>query len=289
MINKLRFVSIFLLTGVGLFGFHLMNAVAATPTVILTTHARCMLGHVVNERLVPTDETKKLSKSFTSPKQYNLYSLSDSITSLGATELVLQEYPCHTRYYVKFDKDVPNNYIAVGNANWNPQPRPVKSLSTNNAAYKAAITDLLQQNGLINPKVRILQVLKTDIQGDGKDEVFISATYFTARPNGPDIEHAPMYAKKGDYSIVAYREVINEKAVTKLVTGNIFQTTPKSDEPLMPPPAPYEYHINAILDLDGDGVMDIVIDNTIHEGIGSEVFSLKNGKFELVADCGCGF
>ncbi|MDH5178734.1 MAG: hypothetical protein OEY07_03635 [Gammaproteobacteria bacterium] len=289
MANKLRIISILVLTGAGLFGFHLMNAVAAAPTVILTTHARCMLGHVVDGKWIEADELRKLPKDFVSPKQYDLFGLGNPIKGVGASELVLQEYPCHTRYYVKFDKDVPNNYTAVGNANWNPQPRPVKSLSTNNAAYKAAIADLLKQNGLTNPKVRILQVLKTDIQGDGKDEVFISATYFTARPNGPDIEHAPMYAKKGDYSIVAYREVIDEKAVTKLVAGNIFETTPQSSAPDIPPPAPYEYHINAIADLDGDGVMDIVADRTIHEGIGSVVLVMKNGKFEEVTYCGCGF
>lgn len=289
MINNIRFISFLLFTAVGLFGIHFINAEAAAPGVILSTHARCMLGHVVDGQWTQADETRKLPQGFVSPKQYDIFSLTESKKALGASALFAQEYPCDQRFYVKFEKALSNNYTAVGNASWNPLPRPVKSLSANNVVYNAAIADLLKENGIAKPKVRILQVLKTDIQGDGKDEVFISATYFTANKNGPSIENAPMYARKGDYSLVAFREVINEKAVTKLVTGNIFEKTPPSPEPGMPPPAPFEYHINAILDLNGDGVMDIVIDNTIHEGIGAEIFAMKDGKFEFVTYCGCGF
>ncbi|MDH5179036.1 MAG: hypothetical protein OEZ39_16635 [Gammaproteobacteria bacterium] len=85
------------------------------------------------------------------------------------------------------------------------------------------------------------------------------------------------------------REVIDEKPVTSVVVGEIFEKDGESPDEGIPPPAPNEYHINAILDVDGNGTMELVVDNTIHEGISSMVFSLDaQEKLTETMYCGCG-
>lgn len=261
---------------------------SASPGVILSTHASCMLGYTREKQWYPTTERTKLPVDFISPEKYDLFGLTTNKRNIKTTPLALQEYPCDSSYYVNFTPKIKDAYTALGNINWNPIPRAVTILKSNNVAYKKVIADLLREKGVKKPKVRIVQIVKTDVQGDGKDEVFISATYFTANGNGPGWEYAPMYVRKGDYSFVALREVIDEKPATRIVVGDIFLNDSVSPEPDIPPPAPNEYHINAILDLNGDGNMELVIDNTIHEGIASAVYIMKRDKFEETLYCGCG-
>lgn len=98
-----------------------------------------------------------------------------------------------------------------------------------------------------------------------------------------------MYVKKGDYSFIALREVIDEKPVTSIVVGEVFLSNSVSPEIGVPPPAPDEFHIGSILDVNGDGVMELIVDNTIHEGMGAFLFFMENGKFVEKVSCGCGF
>lgn len=50
----------------------------------------------------------------------------------------------------------------------------------------------------------------------------------------------------------------------------------------------YFYRLAAILDLNGDGVMEIVVENGYYEGGGVGVFTAEGGEPELILHEGCG-
>jgi len=261
---------------------------APAPTgYILSTHARCMMGRVANKQWLMAKEDEKLEANISTPGKYDLYSLKESRTGEKATPLKRQGYPCDSYYYVDLKSDTQGAYTALGGINWNPVPRAVKHLNPNSAAYKKVVADFLKENGLVNPVIKIENVLKTDIQGDGKDEVFIVATYFAKTHRGYNRGDTPLYSLKGEYSIVLFREVIDEKPVTRLVVGEIHLKDTLMPEP--PSVAPNLYSINAILDVKGDGVMEVVVDDRITEGSGAGVYVLENNKFTRKLYCGCGY
>jgi hypothetical protein len=66
-------------------------------------------------------------------------------------------------------------------APWNALPRKPRIADTTQQVYVDAVRDFLKTKGIEQPKVKIDNILRVDLDGDGEDEVLISATnYFTA-------------------------------------------------------------------------------------------------------------
>lgn len=51
---------------------------------------------------------------------------------------------------------------------------------------------------------------------------------------------------------------------------------------------PNTYDLTSILDLNGDGSMEIVVYSYYYEGSFTTVYELKDGKAKTVLDAGCG-
>lgn len=106
-------------------------------------------------------------------------------------------------------------------------------------------------------------MFKVDLEGDGVDEVLISANHIGPKteqlqPPIVDKHNRPLYASEGDYSFVQLRSVVNGKLVTNLLDED-FHLPRSAEEKMIPPLEPRTYSIAAIMDLNGDGRMEIVI------------------------------
>ena len=65
-------------------------------------------------------------------------------------------------------------------APWNALPRKPVIADATQSVYVEAVRDFLKARGIADPKVRITRILRVDLDGDGEEEVLISATnYFT--------------------------------------------------------------------------------------------------------------
>ncbi len=157
-------------------------------------------------------------------------------------------------------------------ANWNPVPRVIQRLPLENAAYQKIMAAELKARK-INAPVVMSQILKTDLDGDKIDEVILVAQ----RPKVTFDDQRRLESKYeqavGDYSLVLVRKVVagsvktfvlGERNVTKLFDG--------TGEGL---PTVLTQYVTAIADIDGDGRMEVFVDDYTHEGEGVTIFGLE--------------
>ena len=188
----------------------------------------------------------------------------------GETEDVCQDF---TRMTFDLEQD---HGVAIGSAmKWNPAPRIPKAINANSAAYKTVVTNFLRKKGITRPVVRIKEAFRVDLEGDGVEEVVLSATYYK---NGLSSN-----AAVGDYSFVIVRKSVGKVVTDHLLQGDFILKRVDFG-------APTENHVSAIADLNGDGKMEIVLNGSYYEGDFASAFEMKNGKPVKIKEfeIGCG-
>jgi hypothetical protein len=155
-------------------------------------------------------------------------------------------------------------------------PRPVTQLLTSNADAIAVARDALAARGLDDVPVELVQLMRTDLDGDGTDEVLIVAEH-------PDAV-TTVGARAGWYNLVMLRVVEGNEARTHVLAEDVYT----QDDPTYPNFA--RTRISAIADLNGDGRSEIVPDTFYFEGAGTQVFEYVDpvSAPAVVLDAGCG-
>lgn len=149
---------------------------------------------------------------------------------------------------------------------WQVTVRPWTEISTDVDIYRIAVKDWLIQQGFSDPQVQISRILRVDLEGDGVDEVFISASYFKV-PN----PQSPL-AEFGDYSIVIMRKISGNSILTVPIVADLYHN-------IQPEPAfPLTYILNGFIDLNQDGNLEVILDLTRWEGGGMVVYEVKDGN-----------
>ncbi len=163
--------------------------------------------------------------------------------------------------------------IAIGkNADWDPVPRVVTLIDKSSPIYTRIVSTFLTSKGFTRPTVKIEEIYKVDLDGDGADEVVIRATNYGNF--GPS-------AKKGEYSFVLLRKIDKGKGRDILLSGDFIDKDLEFG-------APNRHEVSAIADLDGDGNMEIVIYGEYYEGSWAEVYKMKGIEPLKVLETGCG-
>jgi hypothetical protein len=170
---------------------------------------------------------------------------------------------CEDYTRVEFDLKQEQGVAIGSDAKWNPAPRIPKPIDPENATYKTVVANFLKKRGIARPVVKIKEAFRIDLEGDGVEEVILSATYYK--------DGLSPGASPGDYSFVMLR-----KAVGKTVTDHFL----KGDFVLKKIVfgAPTENHLLGIADLNGDGKMELVLYGFYYEGQFSSAFEMRNGR-----------
>ncbi len=107
--------------------------------------------------------------------------------------------------------------------------------------------------------------------------MLIDATnYFTGR------DEVPMKApKRGSYSIVILLRVIAGKVRTQVVAGEVY---PQPNESV----AANVYKIAAVLDLNGDGKLEVIVQSFYYEGGPTTIYRCEPDKIEAALSVECG-
>ena len=170
----------------------------------------------------------------------------------------------------------PNDGVIALSAPWNALPRKPQIADPTQQVYVDAVREFLESRRMSDPKVKITRILRVDLDGDGEEEVLINATnYFTEDGDVPMDTAAP-----GSYSIVLLRRVVAGKVQTEFVAGQLF---PK-DESI----TPSVYEIPAVLDLNGDGKLEVIVHSHYYEGAETTIYDCSGGKCKAALSVECG-
>ncbi|HEX6288404.1 MAG TPA: hypothetical protein VFZ66_04395 [Herpetosiphonaceae bacterium] len=246
----------------------LHQPIAAAPRITPIVGGGFLLGGSVNGKWIDAATT---ARQLRGNQRYRIYTTAGQIgTSTGKAKAV--EVICPDMWQVEF-KPYPSaaEFVAVGGTH-NPLPRKPRLHSPNTAVYRQAVADILRAHGIANPDVRITKIVRIDLEGDGVDEVVISATRFSSQLPS---------ASAGDYSLVVLRKIINGKVQTIPIDENYY---PKAEDFI----APNTFSVPAIVDANGDGTMEIMVNWGYYEGSGAELYSVQGSKVTGVLSGGCG-
>lgn len=249
----------------------------AVPVIDL--EGGCLLGGSVDGKWLKAEE---MSARMSGGDKYRTYDLNGEGKSMTGGKPESQGAPCEDTMYVEIPKDIMDSlpgdaqYIGVA-GKWNPMPRRAELESTRSIIYRNAVAAQLRQKGIRRPTVIITKVVRVDLDGDGTDEVIVNATNVSRWESGSITPNA----SAGDYSIVMLRKVIIGKVQTIMIDEEYHVKDTQFS-------APNEYVLSAVLDLNGDGVMEIVVAGAYYEGNWKTVYSIQGNKAVDVLGCGCG-
>lgn len=179
---------------------------------------------------------------------------------------------CAATYTVTMNPALTGDAVAVGGT-WQLQPRTPRELPVTDPALKQAVAALLQSKGIAQPDVRITRATQIDLEGDGSNDVVVTATRLTSQ----DVTDAAA----GDYSVVAVQKTINGTPTLVELQGNYFVQAGDFV-------APNQYRVLGILDLNGDGVLEVVVNGTYYEGTSTSAFGVEGMNARTLLTTGCG-
>jgi hypothetical protein len=224
-----------------------------------------LLGGVENGKYVDAKMTAEKLKGKENYTLYDIKGVNEGEFTIGKPEK--GEDVCTDFYSVEASEAIVSG-IALGDGfKWNPMPRVPKSVDLNGAVYKKAVADVLRSKGIAKTTIKLTQAVRVDLDGDGQEEVLITATRYS---NGIDA----LDAKVGDYSFVMLR---------KIVAGEFIKN--ETDYGI-----PSSFEISAIADLNGDGKMEIILYGEYYEGHSAWAVEMKGNKptgIEILS-IGCG-
>jgi Putative peptidoglycan binding domain len=195
-------------------------------------------------------------------------------TAIGSKPAPI-EVICTKTYTVSLEPGISDDALVAVGGSWQLQPRIPTELAKNDPSIQQAVATFLQTKGIKQPDVHITRALAIDLEGDASDEVVVTATRLATQ------NQDPTDAAAGDYSFVGVHKIIDGKPTMVELAGNYF---PQAGDFV----APNEYRLLGVLDLDGDGVLEIVINGAYYEGAYTSALRIENDKARVLLSTGCG-
>jgi hypothetical protein len=257
------------------------GSLAAELHPIVDVQSGYLFGATKDGKWLKADEAAKALPDQTT---YVVYGLTESLGEVKGGKAKGEEGPCEGTFFVGLSEKPEKGAIALA-APWNALPRKLRPLDTTQAVYIDAIAGFLKTKGITEPKVKIDSIFRVDLDGDGEDEVLISATNYFSEDN-----RVPMRSPAGSYSMVLLRRVVAGKVETQLVAGEFHPKAypGKGSDDDASFDAPNAYQVIGAFDLNGDGEMEIVIGSNYYEGEEITIYRCDPKKVEPLLSVSCG-
>ena len=262
----------------------LLQSAVASPAAdlhpIVEVESGYLFGAISDGKWIKADETAKLIGEETT---YRVYGLTQALGDAKGGKPTSEGEPCDETLTVSLSPETEKGVIAIA-APWNALPRKLQVTDPTQKVYVEAVRDFLKTKGIEQPEVKIDNILRVDLDGDGEEEVLISATNYFSKD-----ESVPMRSPAASYSMVLLRRVVAGKVETQLVVGEFYpKAYPKAKQEEGRFDAPNVYKVIATLDLDGDGKMEVVIHSYYYEGGETTIYRCGPKKNEALLSVACG-
>ncbi len=241
--------------------------------IIYDAKTKMIIGGYMGGRFV---DAKTAAADFKMRSNYRFYGVGVvEGESSGTAEFMVYSEQCQSNTISFFGATGP---IGLGpRVTWEPTPTTPEMMDSNDRAVTAVAREYLRSKGIANPVIEIKQALRVDLDGDGLDETIISARHIDAR------EDMSQLIGKGSYSFLIIRKMVAGKMTNIVIGSEVFTRDTKMEQQ-----SPKDYEVTAVLDLDADGTMEIVVYTREYESAYSQVFKVKDGKAIEVLSAGCG-
>ncbi len=167
-------------------------------------------------------------------------------------------------------------YSAIAVAgDWEIQPRPTNQVGLQIDEYRQIGATFADDLGVDGTLGKVVQVVRTDLDGDGMEEVLVAFEYAEESIRG-----AP-----GDFSIVYVRAPRIDGSVEDSVVFSSFVEPDLPDDEL---PFITMARVLGVADLNGDGRMEVALHTWYYEGAGVTVYEFDGDRLAQVMGNGCG-
>jgi hypothetical protein len=221
-------------------------------------------------------KAEKAAKVVGAETTYRVYGLMESLGETKGGKPAPLEDVCMETMNVSLSPKPEAGVIALA-APWDALPRKARVAAGTQQVYIDVVRDFLKRRGIKDPKVKIKRVLRVDLDGDGEDEELVSATNYLSAED----EEVPASSPEGSYSIVLLRQMVGGKLKTRVVAGEVHADAKHSD-------APNWYDVSAVLDLDGDGKLEVVVHSHYYEGGSTTIYRCTPSKITPLLEVACG-
>jgi hypothetical protein len=207
-------------------------------------------------------------------RRYRVFGAAGLLGVSTGTRAESMDVPCPETFGVTLSPSREEEGEVAVDGGWNVLPRPVTRLSAAAAAgYTGAVRQILVQHGIRNPVVRVTGALRVDLDGDGTDEVIVSA--YRSTGNGSFTVSA------GDYSLVFVRKLV-AGVVRNIMLEQEYHPRAKGET------TTNEYTIAGAWDLDGNGGYEIVVRASYYEGGWTTLYRIRGTTAQNLVSAGCG-
>jgi hypothetical protein len=248
---------------------------------IVDVESRYLFGATADGKWIKAEEA---AKALQGEMTYHVYALTQSLgEAKGGQPKPSEEDVCSDVLTVSLSPKLDKGAVALA-APWNALPRKPQVIDPTQRVYVDAVRDFLKTKGIDEPKVKMDNIIRVDLDGGGEEEVLISATNYFQNEQG-----APMRSPAASYSMVLLRRVVAGKVETQLVDGEFYPKAYRNatgDDSSFN--APNAYKVIAVLDLDGDGKMEVVVASQYYEGAATTIYRCDPKKIEELLSVACG-
>ena len=248
------------------------TAMAADLHPIVEMDTGYLFGGSADGKWIKAEQAVKSMKGSTS---FRVFGLTEEIGKATGGKPKSVEEVCPDTLTVSLSSKPKGGVIAL-NAPWNALPRKPRIADATQQVYVDAVRDFLKGRRMSDPKVKIARILRVDLDGDGEEEVLINATNYFTKDNDVPMDTPA----RGSYSIVLLRWVVAGKVHTEFVAGELYPRGESS--------APNVYDIPAVLDLNGDGKLEVIVHSQYYEGAETTIYDCSGGKCKAVLSVACG-
>lgn len=233
---------------------------------------QCLLGAATGQGAFVAAEDA--APRITASAPIGWYNLGGALTTGTTYPPEQMDGPCEYASTTNADgvPDAGGSYVGVAGG-WAVMPGLLRLHSPQSETYRAAAAAYFAAIGHATNSITLRQVIRTDFEGDGVEEVVLTVTDY-AEPDLP-------VTNPGDHSVILVRRLVNGVVQTAVVDGDIHDTREDFAAPL-------EFAVIAIADLNGDGVAEIVGTADYYEGSSFAVYRIDGAEPALALTCGCG-